>query len=139
MNGMVLAQLEGLESVHDHFINRGCVFHLELVKEQTMSAEASDMPVDGLRSDSNIPSNLSICHTADGLHDDLFVEVWALLPIGLVECLRAEATFAGLACEPLDTEGVGMSLEVANLLVGPWVTGIVVVYALRVRAERRSP
>ncbi len=104
-----------------------------------MTAEPSDMPVDGLRSDPNIPGNLSVRHAADGLHYDLFVEVWALLPVGWVESLGAEAAFAGLACEPLDTEGVGMSLEVANLFVGPRITGIVVVYALRVRAEGRSP
>ncbi len=104
-----------------------------------MTAEASDMPVDGLRCDPDIPRNLPICHAAYTLHDDLFVEVWSLLPVGLVESLGAEAAFAGLACEPLDTEGVGMSLEVANLFVGPWVTRIVVVYALRVRAEGRSP
>ena len=104
-----------------------------------MSAQPSDVAVDCLGSDSNIPGNLSICHSADGLHDDFFVEIWALLPVGLVESLGAEAAFAGLACEPLDTVGVGVSLVVANLLVWPRVTGIGVVYALRVRAEGRSP
>jgi len=53
--------------------------------------------------------------------------------------LGAEAPFAGLACKPLDTEWRLLSLEVANLLDRPVLTRIVVVYAVRVRAEGRSP
>jgi hypothetical protein len=95
------------------------MFHHGLVEEHAVSTEPCDVPVDGLRSDFQISCHLSIGHGSDGLCDDLRVEVRKFLPVGLGESLCAEASFAGLACKPLDTEGRLVSFEVANLFEWP--------------------
>lgn len=104
-----------------------------------MSAQTSDMPIDCLRRDFQVPGNLSIGHAADGLGDDLSIEVGTLLPISLAESLGAETPFAGVTGKPLDTKRGLLSLEGASLLERPAVIGVVVVNAVRVWTKGWPP
>jgi len=104
-----------------------------------MAPQPSDMSVDRLWTDLQIPGDLAVGHASGGLHDDLGVEVWSSLPIGSGEGLRAEAAFAGLAGKPLDPMWGLESPEVANLLKWPRIAVVIVVFAVRVGAEGRGP
>ena len=104
-----------------------------------MSTQPSDMTVHSFRTDFYVSGNLSVCHPANGFHDDHGIEVGTLLPIGLGESLRAKTSFAGFACKPLDTERWLVSSEKADFFVRPEITIVVVVKAVRVWAEGRNP
>jgi hypothetical protein len=121
VNGKILAELEGFESVDDDFMDRGAFLHHLDMKQKTMTAQTGDVPVDGLRSDLQITGNLPVGHTSGGFHDDLGIEFGAFLPIGGGEGLTTEAPFAGLASEPLDTVWCGESSEEADFLVRPGI------------------
>ncbi len=71
MNRMVLTELERLETVDYHLFGRPAILHPLLMKEHAVSSEPGYVAVDSLGADFQIPCNLSVCHAADGLHDDL--------------------------------------------------------------------
>ena len=121
MNGEVLAELEGLESIDNDFMNRWAVFHHLVVEEQTMPAQTGYVAVDCLGRHFQIAGNLSIGHSSGGFHDDLGIQVGSLLPVGCGKCLGTEASLTGFTCEPLDTVWGGKSSEEADLLERPWV------------------
>ena len=104
-----------------------------------MPAQPSDMTVHSFRTDFYISGNLPVCHPANGFHDDHCIQVGTLLPVGLGECLCAKTAFAGFACKPLDTERWLVSSEKADFFERPRITGVVVVIAVMVWAEGRSP
>jgi len=87
VDGEILAELEGLESIGDDFVDRWALFHHLVMEEQTMTAQAGDVSVDGLRRYLQIPGNLSVGHSSGGFHDDLGIEIGALLPVGCGEGL----------------------------------------------------
>ena len=97
------------------------------------------MPVHCFWTDFDISGNLSVCHPTNSFHDDHCIQVWTLLPIGLGERLSAKAPFAGFACKPLDTERGLVSSEKTDFLERPGIVRVVVVKAVRVWAEGRSP
>ena len=109
------------------------------MKEEAMPAQTGDVPVDGFRTYFQISGDLSVRHSSNRFHDDFGIQVTPLLPIGLTECLGAEAAFAGIARKPLDTVWIDLSSEVANLFEWPWVSGNPVIWAFGVGTEGRSP
>jgi hypothetical protein len=120
-------------------MDRGTALHHPLVEEKAMPSKPGDVSVDGLGGDLQITSNLAVSHSSGGFHEDLSVELGKLLPVSGGKGLGAEAPFTGLAGKPLDTMRGGQSPEEANLLVGPPVSGIVVVSAVGIGAEGRDP
>jgi len=103
MNRKVLAELEGLESIDNDFMERRTLLYHLVMEEHAMAAQASDVSVDGLGGDFQVACNLSVCHPSRGFHDDLGVQVGSFLPVGCGKCLSAEAFFAGFTGKPLDT------------------------------------
>jgi len=53
--------------------------------------------VNGTRITSQIPRNLAIRHAANGLHENIFNEIWFFQPISNAECLGTEGAIAGQA------------------------------------------
>jgi len=104
-----------------------------------MPAQTGDVPVDGFRTYFQISGDLSVRHSSNCFHDDFGIQVTPLLPVGLTECLGAEAAFAGIARKPLDTVWIDLSSEVANLFEWPGVPRNAVIWAFGVRAKGRSP
>ena len=87
VDGEILAELEGLKSIGDDLMDRWAFLHHLVMEEQTMTAQAGDVPVDGFGRDLQIASNLSVGHPSGGFHDDLGIEAGPLLPVGCAECL----------------------------------------------------
>ncbi len=139
VNGVVLTQLKRFKTVYNYYFYWLRAFHLLLMEQETVPAQPGYMPVDCFGSYFEIPGNLSVSHSANSLHNYAGIEVRTFLPVVLRECLGAETLFAGLACKPLDTVWGMLSLEVANLFVKPKIARVVVMIALRVWAEGRSP
>ena len=70
---------------------------------------ACDVAINGRRGDSQVPGDLAIGHPANGLHEDLFIEMRELLPVGRTEGLTTEGLVAVLTCKPLDTVWCSLS------------------------------
>jgi hypothetical protein len=97
------------------------------------------MAIDGFLGHFQVFGELSVGHAANSFHNDLGIQVGDLLPVCCGEGLCTETAFTGLARKPLDTVGGGKPSVVADLLVGPWLAGVVVVLAVGIGAERRNP
>ena len=92
------------------------------MQQHTVTTEASDVPINGLRGDFEVPGNLATGHATDCLHEDELVEVRTLLPVCGVESLAAERAIAGLTEIPLDTLWGNVSPVGSDFFVVP--TGI---------------
>jgi len=115
----VLAVFKGLNAIHNNFGDWFTMLHQAVVKQHTVAPDASDVPINGLWTDFEVAGYLPAGHATDGLHEDELVEVWTLLPVGLVKRLGAEAPITGLALKPLNTLWGDVSPEGANLFVLP--------------------
>jgi hypothetical protein len=78
----VLAELEGLEPIDDQLVYRWAVFHHPGMKEHTVTAKTGDVPVDRLGGYFQIPGYLAVGHPAGCFHDDLGIQIGALLVVG---------------------------------------------------------
>ena len=85
------------------------------------------------------PGDLPIGHAADGVEQDLRIELGPLLPVSGGEGLATEVAAAGEACEPLDTVGADAAQEEAAAFVAPALCQAVVVHAVGIGAVRRMP
>ncbi len=139
MNREVLAVLERLEPIDNDFVDRRSASHHLLMEKHAVATQSCDVTIDGFLGHLQILGELSIGHATDSFHDDLGIEFRNLLPVGRGECLCTETAFTGLACKPLDTVWSGESPIVADLLVGPRIAGVLVVFAVGVGTKGRSP
>ena len=115
----VLAELEGLEAVDDHFGRRRCLCHQLLVQQEAVPAEAGDVAVNGGGGHAQVPGDLPVGHASGDLGEDEGAQMGAFLPVGCAEGLGAEGAPAVQAGKPLDTLGGCLSLEVSRALEGP--------------------
>jgi hypothetical protein len=97
------------------------------------------MAVDGFLGHFQVFGELPVGHAANSFHDDPGIQVRNFLPVCSGKGLGTETAFTGFACKPLDTVGGGVSSEEADLLVGPLIAGVVVMFAVGVGTEGRSP
>ena len=97
MDGVVLAELEGLEAINDNIGDRGAVAHHPVMEKQTVPSKACNVSIDGLGRDFKVASYLAIGHPSCGLHEYLRVQPGQLLPVGSRESLCTEAAVAGFA------------------------------------------
>jgi len=110
-----------------------------MVEEQAVATQTGNVTIDGFRGHFQILGELPVGHAANCFHDDLGIQVRELLPVGRGKSLCTKTAFTGFTCKPLDTVRRGEPSVVADLLVGPRVTGVVVVFALGIGTEGRGP
>jgi hypothetical protein len=139
VQGKELAELEGLEAIDDD-AGKGISPAQEVgVPQEAVSAEAGDVPRDGLVADAASAGKLSISRAANEIHEDLSIEVRHLLPVGGGEGLSTEGAAAALAEKPRDTLGVGEGGIVADALEIGTPRERLVTMAFRIWAVGRQP
>ena len=99
-----------------------------------MSGHAGKDMINGAWITLQISCNLAISHAANGLHENIFNEVWFFQPISNAECLRAEGAIAGQAEIPLYPAVVSLPQVGAIFLEGESFRQWFVALALRVWA-----
>ena len=135
VEGEILAELEGFESVDDErFVE---VRGVETLEEQAMTAETFYLAHDRRGSDVEFACDLTESGAAEGSMEEHGQEVGELEPVGGGEGLCGEVAVAVEAEEPLDAMGLGVTRVEACPFVRPaaWVP---MEGTCGIRAMRRS-
>jgi hypothetical protein len=87
VNRGVLAELEGLEAIHDERLGRGLLRTKALVKQQAVSSESRDLLEHRCGRDPEVARDLTVPRACQHTHERRPEEVRTLEPIGRGEGL----------------------------------------------------
>ena len=81
VEGVVLGQLEGHETVDDDVLGWSGLSHHVGMEEHAVSAEPRQVTVDGLGGDAEVACDLAVGHAASCLGEESGVEIGSFLPV----------------------------------------------------------